>query len=174
MKITAEAVQYAHDCGVLHRDLKPSNILIDQFDQPRITDFGLAKQLKGDSELTATGQALGSPNFMPPEQACLKRDAMGPTADVYSLGAILYYSLTGRPPLVGETLEQTLFQVLNVDPVAPHLLNPSVPRDLETICLKCLNKEPSARYPDAASLAKELQRWLSGEPIRARPAGVTE
>jgi WD40 repeat protein/predicted Ser/Thr protein kinase len=170
----AQAIHYAHKRGILHRDLKPSNVLIDEFDQPRITDFGLAKQLKGDSELTATGQVLGSPNFMPPEQADAKRGAIGRHSDVYSLGAIFYHLLTGRPPFLAETLEDTLRQLLNVEPVPPRLLNPGVPRDLETICLKCLSKEPHRRYDSAQSLAQDLERWQAGKPIFARAVGPTE
>lgn len=172
LKVIAEAIHYAHQRGVLHRDLKPSNVLIDELDQPRITDFGLAKQLKGDSELTATGHVLGSPSFMPPEQADARRGSIGPHSDVYSLGALFYHLLTGRPPFVAATIEEALRQLLEQDPVPPRLLNGSVPRDLETICLKCLNKEPARRYPSALALAQDLERWLRGEAILARPAGV--
>jgi len=174
LKTIVEAVDYAHRHGVLHRDLKPSNILIDEEDQPRITDFGLAKQLKSDADQTATGQVLGSPSFMPPEQADRSRAPLGPYSDIYSLGAVLYHMLTGRPPFVAEALEDTLLQLLKNDAVSPRLLNASVPRDLETICLKCLNKEPAGRYPSAAEVAKELERWLNGQPIRARAATVAE
>jgi WD40 repeat protein/predicted Ser/Thr protein kinase len=168
-KSMAEAIQFAHHRGILHRDLKPSNILIDSNDQPRITDFGLAKLLTGDSNLTVTGQVLGSPNFMPPEQASAERGRMGPPSDVYSLGAILYFALTGRAPFVGQTLAETLHQVLHKEPIPVRLLAPGVPMDLETICLKCLEKEPSKRYPTAQELADELGRYLRDEPIRARP-----
>jgi serine/threonine-protein kinase len=159
LKTIAEAVQYAHSRGVLHRDLKPSNILIDENDQPRITDFGLAKRLEGDASLTITGQVLGSPSFIPPEQAAGQKDAIGPASDVYSLGAILYHLLTGRPPFVAETLPQTLRMVSEQEPVSPHLLNASVSRDLETICLKCLEKEPSRRYSTAQALVEDLNRF---------------
>jgi eukaryotic-like serine/threonine-protein kinase len=171
LKLIAEAIHFAHGKGVLHRDLKPSNVLLDQFDQPRITDFGLAKQLNDGSDLTITGQALGSPGYMPPEQAIGKRAAMGPASDVYSMGAILFHLLTGRPPFVSESMTETLQQVLGAEPVSPRLLNPSVPRDLETICLKCLEKDPARRYTTARDLGEELDRFLRDEPIRARPVG---
>src|SRR5262245_2729195 len=126
----------------LHRDLKPSNVLIDANDQPRVTDFGLAKRLDGESSLTVSGQVLGSPSYMPPEQASATRHHIGRRSDVYSLGAMLYHVLTGRPPFVGEELNQILDQVFHHEPISPRLLNPAMPRDLETICLKCLEKEP--------------------------------
>ncbi|HMC63448.1 MAG TPA: serine/threonine-protein kinase, partial [Gemmataceae bacterium] len=169
LKTIAEAIHCAHERGILHRDLKPSNVLIDASDQPRVTDFGLARRLEGDSELTVTGQVLGSPNYMPPEQATAKRGKVNRRSDVYSLGAMLYHLLTGRPPFVGEALTDTLDQVLNAEPVSPRLLNPSVPRDLETICLKCLEKEPDKRYTTALALADELGRFLNNEAVHARP-----
>ncbi|MHC1766698.1 MAG: protein kinase [Verrucomicrobiia bacterium] len=172
MKTIAEAVQYAHEQGTLHRDLKPSNILIDAEDQPRITDFGLAKRQAGDSALTLTGQTLGSPNYIPPEQAAGRHGQIGPHSDIYSLGAMLYHLLTGRPPFVADTITATLRQVQETNPVAPRLLNPSIPRDLETICLRCLEKEPGHRYASAQDLAEELGRFLHNEPIRARPVSV--
>ena len=174
LKLIAEAIHYAHQRGILHRDLKPSNVLLDLFDQPRVTDFGLAKQMKADSELTRSGQVLGSPNFMPPEQAASKHGQLGPQSDVYSLGAILYHLLAGRPPFLAETLAETLQQVRESDPIPPRLLNPAVPRDLETICQKCLEKEPRRRYATANELAEELGRFLSDEPILARPVGQAE
>jgi WD40 repeat protein/predicted Ser/Thr protein kinase len=170
----AEAVQFAHEHGILHRDLKPSNILLDPLDQPRITDFGLAKDLADDSELTMTGQALGSPSYIPPEQAEGRRAALGPRGDVYSLGAILYHLLTGRAPFAGESITATVQQVINDEPVAPRLLNRAVPRDLEVICLKCLEKEPARRYTSAKELAEELGRFQNDEPIRARPVSAVE
>jgi serine/threonine protein kinase len=174
LKTIAEAIHYAHERGILHRDLKPSNVLIDASDQPRVTDFGLARRLEGDSELTVTGQVLGSPNYMPPEQATAKRGKVSRRSDVYSLGAMLYHLLTGRPPFVGEVLTDTLEQVLNSEPVSPRLLNPSAPRDLETICLKCLEKEPDKRYATSQALADELGRFLNHEPVRARPVTRAE
>jgi WD40 repeat protein len=170
VEILAGAIHYAHERGILHRDLKPSNVLIDHGnDQPRITDFGLARRLDGNSSLTMTGQVLGSPNFMPPEQAGAKRGKVGAPSDVYALGGILYYLLTARAPFQADSLEHLITQVLHAEPVAPRLLNPSVPRDLETITLKCLEKEPSRRYQTAQELADELGRVLRHEPIRARP-----
>lgn len=169
LKTIAEAVDYAHERGILHRDLKPSNVLIDLHDQPRIVDFGLARRLDGPSELTVTGQVLGSPHYLPPEQATARRGHVSRQTDVYGMGATLYHLLTGRPPFQAESLGQTLDLVLETEPVPPRLLNPTVPRDLQTICLKCLEKEPGKRYPTAQHLAEELGRFLEGEPILARP-----
>src|SRR5439155_16620001 len=163
MKAIAEAVHYAHGEGILHRDLKPANVLIDGFDNPRVTDFGLAKQLQGDSELTLTGLVIGSPSFASPEQAAGLRDKVGSESDVYALGAILYYLLTGRPPFQAATVAETVHQVKNSEPVSPHSLNPAIPRDLETICLKCLAKESARRYLTAEHFAGELGRFLRGE-----------
>ncbi|MHC1765035.1 MAG: protein kinase [Verrucomicrobiia bacterium] len=171
LQTIAEAVHYAHERGILHRDLKPSNVLIDAQDQPHVVDFGLARQLEGDSELTVTGQVLGSPQYLPPEQAAGPRGRVSRPTDVYALGATLYHLLTGRPPFQAESLAQTLDLVLHAEPVAPRLLNPGAPRDLQTICLKCLEKEPARRYPTAQALAEELARFLAGELIQARPLG---
>jgi WD40 repeat protein len=165
----AEAVHFAHQQGIVHRDLKPSNILMDPFDQPRVSDFGLARDLGNEADLTLTGQALGSPGFVSPEQASGQREAVGISSDVYSLGAILYFLLTGRAPFQAETLPGVLLQVQQTEPVSPRRLNPSVPRDLETICLKCLEKESKRRYTNAQELAFELRRFLRREPIQARP-----
>jgi tRNA A-37 threonylcarbamoyl transferase component Bud32 len=175
LKLIAEAVQYAHEQGILHRDLKPSNVLVDSAtDQPRVSDFGLARRLDGESSLTMTGQVLGSPNFMPPEQTGEGHGKVGRHSDVYGLGAILYYLITARAPFQAESLTALVTQVIGSDPIAPHLLNPAVPADLETICLKCLEKEPSRRYPTAKALAEELGRFLVDEPILARPVSRAE
>jgi WD40 repeat protein len=165
----ARAVHYAHENNVLHRDLKPSNVLLGSDGEPHVTDFGLARRIDGESSITISGQVLGSPNYMPPEQAAPRQGKVSRRSDVYGLGAILYHCLTGRPPFQAETLQATLHLVLTADPVSPRLLNPSVSRDLETICLKCLEKEPSRRYETAQALAEELQRFLNHCPIHARP-----
>jgi serine/threonine protein kinase len=165
----AEAVHFAHQRGTLHRDLKPQNVLMDAAGVPRITDFGLAKFVERDDSLTQTGAAMGSPSYMPPEQAAGHFDQVGPHSDVYSLGAILYELLTGRPPFRAETAMATMRQVMESDPVAPRKINPAVPPDLETICLKCLEKNPARRYHSARALAEELGRFLKHEPIQAIP-----
>src|SRR6185436_13721751 len=169
VELIAAAIHYAHERGILHRDLKPSNVLIDSNDQPRVTDFGLARRLDGDSSLTLTGQVLGSPSFMPPEQAGGGRGKVGRPSDVYAIGGILYYLLTARAPFQADSLDRLLTQVLHAEPVSPRLLNPSIPRDLETITLKCLEKEPSRRYQTSQELADELGHVLRHEPIRASP-----
>jgi predicted Ser/Thr protein kinase len=176
----AEAIQYAHEQGVLHRDIKPSNVLIDQNGRPRVTDFGLAKHLSTPDlatqsvVLTVSGQVMGSPNFMPPEQAVGKNREVTPASDVYSLGALLYHLLTGRPPFLADNIAATLRLVSETEPVAPRLLLPTIPRDLETICLRCLEKEPGQRYQTAEELSAELSRFLRGEPIHAHPMGRVE
>ena len=174
LKTIAEALEHAHQRGVLHRDLKPSNILLDVFDQPRVTDFGLARLMHSDLDLTVAGQLLGSPNYMPPEQAGGQSPKGTPQTDIYSLGAVLYELITGRPPFQGETIQSVLAQVQNADPVSPRQLNPGASLDLQTICLKCLQKEPARRYPSAQALADDLGRFLEGKPILARPVSGLE
>jgi tetratricopeptide (TPR) repeat protein len=173
VKVT-EAIAYAHHRGIIHRDLKPANILIDTQGNPRVTDFGLAKKVQGDSGLTGSGQIMGTPSYMPPEQAGGNRVAVGPASDGYALGATLYALITGRPPFQAATAMDTLLQVLSDEPVPPRRLNATIPRDLETICLKCLEKEPGKRYASAVALAEDLRRFLGGEPITARPVGQAE
>ena len=170
----AEAIHAAHQSGIVHRDLKPANILLTRDGTPKVTDFGLARRLEGDGGLTLSGVPVGTPSYMAPEQARGKRQAIGPATDVYALGAILYELLTGRPPFRAESATATLQQVLTDEPVSPTRLNPQVPRDLTTICLKCLSKEPHRRYASAAALAEDLRRFLRGEPIAARRAGRLE
>jgi WD40 repeat protein len=169
----ALAIHAAHQQGVVHRDLKPANVLLTADGQPKITDFGLAKLLEGDAGQTETGAVMGTPSYMAPEQAWGKSKVktVGPVADVYALGAVLYELLTGRPPFRAETPLETLYQVVAEDPVPPSRFLPKVSRDLETICLKCLEKEPRKRYASALALADDLRRFLEGKPIQARPIG---
>src|SRR5581483_2517983 len=169
----ADAVQHAHDHGVLHRDLKPSNIILDLRGQAHVTDFGLARCANAENNLTQSGTMLGTPGYISPEQAAAKR-GIGPATDIYSLGAVLYHLLTGRAPFVGETPSAILRQVEECDPVAPGSLNPATPKDLETICLKCLQKDPGRRYATATELREDLGRFLRHEPIHARQTSALE
>ena len=170
----ARAIQMAHDAKIIHRDLKPSNVLFDGDGIPKVTDFGLAKRLESDSRQTESGQIMGTPCYMAPEQAMGHTKDVGRSADVYALGAILYEMLTGRPPFKGETPMETVRQVIHDDVVAPTRLVPKVARDLETICLHCLNKEQHKRYRSALALAEDLERFLAGKPIKARRTPLWE
>ncbi len=183
LKILADAIEAVHQQGVIHRDLKPANILlttsdatnarwgVDGFGIPKISDFGLAKRTDVPTGPTLTEHVLGTPTYMAPEQAAGHSRQVGPATDIYSLGAILYRLLIGRPPFVGESVIEIVRQVVDADPVSPRILQPSIPVDLETICLKCLNKQPSQRYGSAAALAEDLRRFLANEPILAMPIG---
>ncbi|MGA2018775.1 MAG: serine/threonine-protein kinase [Opitutaceae bacterium] len=169
LQLLARAVHYAHQSGVLHRDLKPSNVLVDDENRPRITDFGLAKLIGSSEGATLTGQMVGSPSYAAPEQAMGREAGITVASDVYGLGALFYHLVTGRAPFNAATPTETLRLVLDTDPPPPRLLNPALPHDLETICLKCLDKEPARRYATAADLAEDVERFLGERPIRARP-----
>ena len=172
----ARAVHAAHRAGVIHRDLKPSNVLLaegavgETFGIPKISDFGLAKRVQVEMSLTRTGVVLGTPGYMAPEQARAEGGDAAPACDVYSLGSVLYHLLTGRPPFVGERAMDVLLQVVHDEPVSVRRLVPRAPRDLETICLKCLHKDPRRRYATAEALGDDLRRFLDGKPVAARPA----
>jgi serine/threonine-protein kinase len=172
--LVADAVHAAHQRGIVHRDLKPGNILLSADGTPKLTDFGLARRMEGTAGLTLSGVPIGTPSYMASEQALGQAHIVGPATDTYALGAILYEMLTGRPPFRAATAAETLQQVIAQDPVPPSRLNTVVPRDLETICLKCLEKDPRRRYASAAALAEDLQRFLRDEPITARPIGPSE
>ncbi len=172
VRLIARAIHHAHRHGILHRDLKPSNIMLDADDEPHVTDFGLAKRLGGDSGQTRSGAVLGTPSYMAPEQATGRSRDLGPACDIYGLGALLYEAITGRPPFRAESPMDTLMQVMEIEPVPPRLLNPNVDADLETVCLKCLEKDPHRRYASAEALAEDLQRYLNGESITARSFNV--
>jgi serine/threonine-protein kinase len=172
VETVARAVDYAHQAGIVHRDLKPSNILLTADEEPKVADFGLAKRLDVESGQTNTGALLGTPSYMAPEQAI--GEAAGTGADLYALGAILYETLTGRPPFQAATPMETIELVRHADPPPLSRLQPGLARDVQTICLKCLEKDPRRRYPTAAQLADDLARFLRGEPIRARPVGQVE
>src|SRR5437899_4574039 len=168
----ARTVQFAHERGILHRDIKPGNILLDKHGEPYLTDFGLARLIEQKSTVTNSFDVLGTPSYMPPEQAAGQAKELTPAADVYSLGAVFYHMLTGEPPFAGGTTYETIRMVLEDEPHNPRLWNPKVDVDLATICLKCLEKDPQRRYSSALALAEDLERWLRHEPIRARRSGI--
>src|SRR5438093_2232888 len=168
----ARTVHYAHEHGILHRDIKPGNILLDIKGEPQLTDFGLARLVESESTVTRTLEVLGTPSYMAPEQAAGNNAKLTSATDVYGLGAVLYQLLTGDPPFAGGTTYETIKLLLETEPRQPRQWNPKVDRDLSTICLKCLEKDPARRYPSALALAEDLERWLKHEPIQARRIGV--
>src|SRR5262249_28209182 len=168
----ARTVHYAHEHGILHLDIKPRNILLDAEGEPHLTDFGLARLLESESTITRTLEVMGTPSYMAPEQAVGENAKLTSATDVYGIGAVLYQLLTGHPPFAGGTTYETIRLLLNTDPRQPRLLNWKVDRDLSTICLKCLEKNPAHRYSSALALAEDLERSLKHEPIRARRTGL--
>src|SRR5213083_2755540 len=168
----ARTVHYAHEHGILHRDIKPGNILLDAEGEPHLTDFGLARLVETESTVTRTLEVLGTPSYMAPEQAEGENEAVSSATDVYGIGAVLYQLLTGQPPFAGGTTYETIKLLLDTEPRQPRLLNPKIDRDLSTICLKCLEKDPQRRYSSALALAEDLEHWLKHEPIRAHRAGI--
>src|SRR5438874_2406244 len=168
----ARTIHYAHEHGILHRDIKPGNILLDQKGEPHLTDFGLARLVESESTVTRTMEVLGTRSYMAPEQAMGNNATVGSVTDVYGLGAVLYQLLTGHPPFAGGATYETIKLLLDTEPRQPRLLNPKIDRDLSTICLKCLEKDPKRRYSSALALAKDLERWLKHEPILARHTGI--
>jgi eukaryotic-like serine/threonine-protein kinase len=164
----ARTVQYAHEHNILHRDIKPGNILLDAKGEPHLTDFGLARLVEADSTVTRTREVLGTPSYMAPEQAAGEHTKIGKATDVYGLGAVLYQLLTGQPPFAGGTTYETIRLLLNTEPRKPRALNRKIDRDLSTICVKCLEKDPQRRYLSALALAEDLKHWLKHEPIQAR------
>src|SRR5436189_6123897 len=168
----ARIVHYAHEHRILHLDIKPGNILLDQKSEPHLTDFGLARLVESESTVTRTMEVLGTPSYMAPEQALGNNAAISSLTDVYGLGAVLYQLLTGQPPFAGGTTYETIKLLLDTEPRSPRLLNPKIDRDLSTICLKCLEKDPKRRYSSAVALAEDLERWLKHEPIVARQSGI--
>ena len=168
----ARIVHYAHEHGILHRDIKPGNILLDAKGEPHLTDFGLARLVETESSVTRTLDVLGTPSYMAPEQAVGNNAAVSSVTDVYGIGAVLYQLLTGHPPFAGGTTYETIKLLLDTEPRQPRLLNPKIDRDLSTICLKCLEKDPKRRYSSALALAEDLERWLKHEPISARHTGI--
>ncbi len=168
----ARTVHYAHEHGILHRDIKPGNILLDKNGEPHLTDFGLARLLDAQSSVTRTIDVLGTPSYMAPEQAAGETTKLSKATDVYGLGAVLYQLLTGHPPFAGGTTYETIRLLRDTEPRQPRALNPKVDRDLSTICLKCLEKDPQRRYSSALALAEDLERWVKHEPIQARRTGI--
>src|SRR5213080_2820381 len=168
----ARTIQYAHEHGILHRDIKPGNILLDGKGEPHLTDFGLARLVETESTMTRTLDVLGTPSYMAPEQAMGNNAAVSSVTDIYGLGAVLYQLLTGQPPFAGGATYETIKLLLDTEPKHPRLLNPKIDRDLSTICLKCLEKDPKRRYSSALALAEDLEHWLKHEPILARHTGI--